>query len=100
MSAVNPMPDSGRQYAQIQALKAQVSVVEVDEQTFRAILRSREHSTIVSGRVGALWFKKHAYVTSYDGFMFVLRSDEPVDVAADAPAAFHIEAKTLNLLLL
>ncbi len=94
------MPGSNQQYAKILAIKAQLSVVEVDEETFRTIIRSREHPTILTGRIGMLWLKKHAYVTSYDNFMFVLRSDDPLDLSDDAPGAFVIETKSLNLTFL
>jgi hypothetical protein len=91
-------PSGAQQYqAQIEAVKAMVNLVEVDEDTFRLLLRSREHPTLVSGGTGALWFKKRTYLTSYDGFVFLLKAPAPLDFSEDAPGAFYVEAKGLNI---
>ncbi|MGH7163342.1 MAG: hypothetical protein ACREID_07645 [Planctomycetota bacterium] len=83
--------------AQIKALKAVATHVEVDEETFRLLLRSRPHPTIVSGTTGVFWFKMRTYLTSYDGFVFFLRARAGLDFGKDAPGAFYVEAKSLNL---
>jgi len=83
--------------AQIQALKAVASLVEVDEQTFRTLLRSLKSPTIVAGTTGVMWFKKQVYLTSYDGFVFFLRSPAPLDFEADAPNAFFVAAESLTI---
>jgi len=83
--------------AQIEGLKAIANLVEVDEATFRLVIRSHEHPTIVAGGTGALWFKKSTYLTTYDGFVFVLRAEKPLDFREDAPGAFFIEAKSVNI---
>ncbi|MFQ5845261.1 MAG: hypothetical protein ACE5JG_09775, partial [Planctomycetota bacterium] len=89
---------AGAQYqAQINALKAMAAVVEVDEETFRTLLRSRPHPTIVAGTSGALWFKRRTYLTSYDGFFFLLRVDGPLDFSPDAAGAFYVNAKHVNI---
>jgi hypothetical protein len=51
----------------------------------------------VSGGTGALWFKKRTYLTSYDGFVFLLKAPAPLDFSEDAPGAFYVEAKGLNI---
>jgi hypothetical protein len=82
---------------QIEALKALVNIVEVDEPTFRLLLRSHEKPTLVAGSTGFLWFKKAVYLTSYDGFVFLHRAEKAVDFRAEAPDAFRIEAKSVNI---
>ncbi len=82
---------------QIQALKAIASLVEVDEATFRLLLRSHEKPTIVAGKAGVLWFKKNTYLTSYDGFVFLHRADRACDFGSDAPQALVIEAKAVHV---
>jgi hypothetical protein len=92
------MATTGAQYqAQINALKAMAAVVEVDEETFRALLRSRSHPTIVAGISGALWFKRRTYLTSYDGFVFLLRADQPLDFQEEAGGALYVDAKQVNI---
>ncbi|MHC4548350.1 MAG: hypothetical protein ACYTEZ_06185 [Planctomycetota bacterium] len=91
------VPGAQQYQAQIEGLKALANLVEVSEATFRLIVRSHEHPTIVAGGTGALWFKKHTYLTTYDGFVFCLRSERPLDFAADAPGAFFVEAKTVHI---
>jgi hypothetical protein len=90
-------PGAQQYQARIEALKAVASLVEVDEATFRGILRAHDRPTVVSGGTGVLWFKRHTYLTSYDGFVFCVRSDKPLDFAADAADAFHVVAKTLTI---
>ena len=98
MIPVMPTGTQAAQYqAQIQALKAMLGVIAVDEETFRLILRSRSHPTIVAGKSGALWFKKPIYMTSYDGFLFILKPDEDLDFKEDAPGAFFVEAKAVHV---
>lgn len=91
------VPGSQQYQAQIEGLKAVANLVEVDEETFRTLIRSREHPTIVGGATGALWFKKQTYLTSYDGFVFCLKAGGPLDFEADAPGAFYISAKAINI---
>lgn len=91
------IPGAQQYQAQIEGLKALANLVEVDEATFRLIVRSHERPSIVSGSTGALWFKKHVYLTSYDGFVFCLRSDKPLDLRTDAPGAFYVQAKSVHI---
>ena len=98
MSAFVPTGVQAAQYqAQIEALKAMLGVISVEEETFRLILRSRPHPTIVAGKSGALWIKKPIYMTSYDGFLFVLKQDKDLDFKEDAPGAFFVEAKAVHV---
>jgi len=90
-------PGTQQYQAQIEALKAVVSLVLVDEATFRLLLRSRPHPTIVAGKGGALWFKKHTYLTSYDGFVFCVRSPQPLAFHEEAPEAFLVRAEQLRI---
>jgi len=90
-------PGAGRYQASIEALKVVAGLVEVDEETFRLLVRSREQPTIVEGQAGLLWFKKRIYMTSYDGFKFVLRAERELDFSEDAPEAFRIRAEALTL---
>jgi hypothetical protein len=60
-------------------------------------VRSHEHPSIVAGSTGALWFKKHIYLTSYDGFVFCLRAEKPLDFQPDAPGAFYVQAKSVHI---
>lgn len=82
---------------QIQALKAVASLIEVDEATFRLLLRSNERPTLVKGHTSFLWFKKHVYLTSYDGFVFLHRSGTACDFGADAPQAFVVAAENIQI---
>jgi hypothetical protein len=82
---------------QIEALKALVNLVEVDEATFRLLLRSHERPTVVVGKAGLLWFKKHTYMTSYDGFVFLLRAEKECDFRAEAPQALVVAAKEVHI---
>jgi hypothetical protein len=82
---------------QIEALKAIISLVEVDEATFRLLLRSNERPTLVKGRTGFWRFKKHIYMTSYDGFVFIHRAGAECDFRADAPQAFVIAAQEVQI---
>ena len=82
---------------QIEALKALAHLIEVDEATFRLLLRSNDRPTLVTGKTGFLWFKKHVYMTTYDGFVFIHRAAEPRDLAADAPKAFVVAAEHIVL---
>ena len=91
------MPGGERYNAQIEALKALVNLVEVDEQTFRALLRAHERPTLVTGQSGMLWFKRFTYLTSWDGFVFCLRTEKACDLAGDAPDALVVNAKSLNI---
>jgi hypothetical protein len=91
------MPGAQRYHERIEALKAMVNLIEVDEATFRLLLRSHEKPTIVSGETGMLWFKKFTYLTSYDGFVFCHRGAKACDFAADAPGALTIEAKAVHI---
>lgn len=86
-----------QRHQQIEALKALVNLVEVDERTFRLLLRSHEKPTIVVGKAGFLWFKKHVYMTSYDGFVFLHRADRERDFHAEAPQAFVVAAGTVHI---
>jgi len=90
-------PGAGRYQTNIEALKAVAGLVEVDEATFRLLIRSREQPTIVEAKAGALWFKKRIYVTSYDGFKFVHRAQRELDLMEDAPHAFLIRAESITL---
>jgi len=90
-------PGAQQYQAQIEALKAVVSLVEVDETTFRLLLRSRPHPTIVTGKAGAYWFKRHIYLTSYDGFVFCLRTPHAVDFHEEAPGAFLVRSKQIRI---
>ena len=83
--------------AQIQALKAVASLIEVNEETFRTLLRSLPSPTIVAGETGAMWFKKRGYLTNYDGFVFFVRVPRPLEFSADAPGAFYVEAESLSI---
>ena len=91
------MAGAAARHEQIQALKALVNLVEVDEATFRLLLRSHEKPTIVVGKAGIAWFKKHTYMTSYDGFVFLHRADKECDFRTEAPQALVIEAKTVHI---
>ena len=82
---------------QIQALKAVASLIEVDEATFRLLLRSNERPTVVVGHTKILWFKKNVYLTSYDGFVFIHRAAVEIDVRAEAPQAFIVQAEHLHI---
>jgi hypothetical protein len=82
---------------QIEALKALVNLVEVDEATFRLLLRSHEKPTLVTGTTGFLWFKKRVYMTSYDGFVFLHRPEKEIDLRAEAPEAVVVDAKTVHI---
>ena len=90
-------PGDGRYQARIEALKAVAGLVEVDEETFRLLIRSREQPTIVEAKAGALWFKKRIYMTSYDGFKFVHRAERELDLSVDAPGAFLVRAESITL---
>jgi hypothetical protein len=93
-----PVQPAGGQYqAAIEGLKAVAHLIEVDEETFRLLVRSREHPTIVEGKIGALWFKKRVYLTSYDGFIFVHKAEKPLDLTPDAPGAFHVKAENASI---
>ena len=91
------MAGAHAQQERIQALKALVNLVEVDEATFRLLLRSHEKPTIVIGKGGVLWFKKHTYMTSYDGFVFLHRADRECDFRTEAPQALVVDAKTVHI---
>ena len=91
------LPGAQQYQAQVEGMKALANLVEVDEETFRLIVRSREHPTIVAGATGILWFKKHTYLTTYDGFVLCLRTDKPLDLTEDAAGAFYVEAKTVHI---
>jgi hypothetical protein len=91
------MHQAQKYQAQIDGLKAVANLVEVDEETFRMVLRSNERPTIVAGEAGFWKFKRHTYLTTYDGFVFCLRSPAPVDFKAEAPAAFLVKAKTVSI---
>ncbi len=82
---------------QIQALKALASIIEVDEATFRLLLRSHERPTLVVSRTGFFWFKKHVYMTSYDGFVFFHRAAVERDFLAEAPLAFVVVAEHVQI---
>ncbi len=82
-----------QQHERIQALKAIASLIEVDEATFRLLLRSHERPTLVVSRTGFLWFKKHVYMTSYDGFVFFHRAGTELDFRAEAPRALVVAAE-------
>ncbi len=88
---------SAQYQAQINAMKAMATIVEVDEETFRTLLRSRPHPTLVAGTTGALWFKRYTYLTSYDGFVFVLRAEEALDFKGDCEGAFYVHADKLTV---
>jgi hypothetical protein len=88
---------AAHRHQQIQALKAIASLVEVDEATFRLLLRSHEKPTLVVAQTGFLWFKKHLYMTSYDGFVFFHRADKERDFTADAPQAFVVRAESAEI---
>ncbi|MHC4931033.1 MAG: hypothetical protein ACYTGV_02440 [Planctomycetota bacterium] len=90
-------PGAQQYQAQINAMKAVISLVEVDETTFRRILQTRPHPTIVTGKSGALWFKKTVYMTTYDGFVFLHRSKNPLDFSGHAPDAVIVEAESVNI---
>lgn len=83
--------------ARIEALKALINLVEVDEATFRLLLRSHERPTLVTGTSGVLWFKKFSYLTSYDGFVFIVRSGKELDFHAEAPGALVVAAKSIHV---
>lgn len=91
------MPGAQRYNAQIEALKSLVNLVEVDEATFRSLLRAHERPTLVTGQSGMLWFKRFTYLTSYDGFIFCLRAEKEQDFAADAPDALVVKAKAVHI---
>jgi hypothetical protein len=97
MTMVPIATGSNAYQAQIEALKSMAALVEVEEETFRLLLRSRENPTIVAGRSGFWKFKKSVYLTSYDGFIFLLKSEQDLDFAADAVGAFYVKAKELSL---
>lgn len=86
-----------RYLAQIEGLKAVANLVEVDEETFRRLLRSHERPTVVVGETGLWRFRRHTYLTTYDGFTFCLRSATPLDLHAEAPSAFLVRAKTVTI---
>jgi len=86
-----------RQQERIQALKALVNLVEVDEETFRLLLRSHDKPTLVTGTTGFLWFKKHVYMTSYDGFVFLYRAERERDFRPEAPQAIVVAAETVHI---
>jgi len=86
-----------RYLAHIEGLKAVANLVEVDEPTFRTLLRSHEQPTVVVGESGFWRFKRHTYLTTYDGFVFCLRSPAPVDLKAEAPSAFLVQAKAVTI---
>jgi len=100
MTVVPVTTGSNAYQAQIEAIKSMVSLVQVEEETFRLLLRSRENPTIVAGHSGFWKFKKSVYLTSYDGFVFLLKSEEELDFAEDAAGAFYIKAKELSLPML
>jgi hypothetical protein len=91
------MPGAQAYHERIEAIKALINLVEIDEATFRLLLRSHEKPTVVTGTTGFLWFKKFTYLTSYDGFVFCHRGDKACDFAADAPRALVIEAKAVHI---
>ena len=88
---------AAHQQQQIQALKAIASLVEVDEGTFRLLLRSHEKPTIVAGKSGIFWFKKHTYLTSYDGFVFLHRAEKACDFRMEAPQALIVDAQAVHI---
>ena len=90
-------PGAQQYQAQIEGLKALANLIEVNEETFRLLIRSRENPTIVAGKTGALWFKKNCYLTSYDGFVFVLRVADELDFREDAPGAFFVKAESVQI---
>jgi len=91
------MAGTAQYQAQVEGLKAVANLVEVDEDTFRLLLRSRENPTLVAGQSGALWFKKHVYLTTYDGLVFCLKAATALEFKEDAPGAFFIQAKSVNI---
>lgn len=94
---MSAMHQQHRYLAQIEALKSVANLVEVDEQTFRMLLRSHEQPTIVVGESGFWRFKRHTYLTTYDGFVFCLRSPTALDLKAEAPSAFLVSAKAVTI---
>jgi hypothetical protein len=86
-----------QRHEQIEALKALVNLVEVDEATFRLLLRSHEKPTIVAGQTGFFMFKKSVYMTSYDGFVFLLRAEKECDFRTDAPQALVVKAEHVHI---
>jgi hypothetical protein len=91
------MHEVHRTQAQIDGLRAVANLVEVDEGTFRMLLRSHEQPTLVTGQTGFWKLKRHTCMTTYDGFVFCLRSPLPLDFRSEAPAAFVVQAKTVNI---
>lgn len=86
-----------QQALQIEALKALVNLVEVDEGTFRLLLRSHEKPTLVTGNTGFLWFRKRVYMTSYDGFVFLHRAGKEIDFRAEAPDSVVVNAQSVHI---
>jgi hypothetical protein len=91
------IPGAQHHQERITAVKALMNLVEVDEATFRLLLRSHERPTLVRGATGMLWFRKFTYMTSYDGFVFCHRSDKECDFRPDAAGALVIDAKTIDI---
>jgi len=86
-----------QQALQIEALKALINLVEVDEATFRLLLRSHEKPTLVTGNTGFLWFRKRVYMTSYDGFVFLHRAGKEIDFRAEAPDSVVVNAQSVHI---
>ena len=94
---VQQFPGAQRHLAEIDAVKALANLVEVDAETFRGILRAHERPTIVAGETGIWLFRRHVYLTTYDGFVFCVRAAAPLDFADDAPSHFLIRAKAVTI---
>jgi len=94
---VQQVPGAQQHLAEIETVKALANLVEVDEETFRGILRAHERPTIVAGESGFWLFRRHVYLTTYDGFVFCVRVRVPMDFADDAPSHFLIRAKAVTI---
>jgi len=90
-------PGAQQHLAEIEAVKALANLVEVDVETFRGVLRAHERPTIVAGMTGFWLFRRHVYLTTYDGFVFCVRAPAPLDFATDAPSHFLIRAQAVTI---
>lgn len=66
-----------------QAIKASGAIVRVDARAFEAILARQEEPLIVRTEGGFLR-RNYQYMTSYKGFIFFVKADQPLMLPADS----------------
>ena len=61
------------------AIKASGAIVRVEPEAFAGILRKIDKPLVVYTQ-GGFFSTNHQYLTSYKGFTFYTKSDEPIDL--------------------